>query len=247
VTLPRRKKLVLGLVAAGVLVLCGALLSVQDRLRETWYLWKFDTTEDPASRAQIIERLGRVGGERSFRALCLRVAEECPFFILAWGLWKEPLVPLEPVSEACGEYARAINLTRQKLGRTKAIAIMVDILRTQTVSLRARVYAAQPVVMVLCPGDALPRELKAAIQFPIDPGTPEWVILREAQPDAIGALLSGLESEDVYARAGASFALSLCGPEASMAIPALKQALQDENETVRMDAADALRRIEGQE
>lgn len=77
--LTRRKKLTLLCIgAAGVVVLCSAILALEDWLRERWYLWKLDTTEDPASRAQIIERLGRVGGEPSFRALNLREAEECP-------------------------------------------------------------------------------------------------------------------------------------------------------------------------
>jgi hypothetical protein len=71
--LPRRRKLIaLGIIAAGTLVLCATLVALEDRLWETWYLWKLETTEDPASRAEIIERLGRVGGEHSFRALNLR-------------------------------------------------------------------------------------------------------------------------------------------------------------------------------
>jgi HEAT repeat protein len=133
----------------------------------------------------------------------------------------------------------------ERLGQRRCLALLIEILRDKTADLRARVFVAQSVIIGLCKRDALPQRMKAAVQIP--PGTPEWAILHEGQQDAIQVLVSGLESQDFYSRAGASFALSLCGPEASVAIPALKLALQDENETVRKDAADALRRIEGRE
>src|SRR5262245_54180380 len=106
--LPRRKKVIaLGIIAVGVLVLCTALFALEDRLRETWYLWRLEATEDPASRAEIIERLGRVGGERSFRALCEKEANECPFVFWTRGLptfrGESPVAPLARIPEACTE------------------------------------------------------------------------------------------------------------------------------------------------
>jgi hypothetical protein len=236
-SLTHRKKLTLFcIIAAGVLVLCAALFVLEDRLWERWYLWKLDTTEDPASRAQIIARLGRVGGESSFRALCENVARECPFFMMSRGFGSDLLVPLDTPSEACWEYSAAVALIRERLGKTKSLALILDIVRRKTADSRARVCCAQWVIIALCEKDALPEALKSAV--PPLPGTPEWLTLREGQKDAIEACVSGLESQDAHSRAGASFALSLCGPEASVAIPALRRALEDENRRLKQMVAD---------
>lgn len=78
---------------------------------------------------------------------------------------------------------------------------------------------------------------------------------RDAVPALIGALRTsfpgrGLEGPQRYhadARAVAAEALGRIGPPAQMAVPALKDALQDEAESVRTAAAEALKQVGGKQ
>lgn len=75
------------------------------------------------------------------------------------------------------------------------------------------------------------------------------VILDRMGPDTVPAIaaLLGDKSQDWYPRWGATVALEMMGPKAKTALPALQQALNDENEDidVRVGAARAIASIQG--
>jgi serine/threonine protein kinase len=64
-------------------------------------------------------------------------------------------------------------------------------------------------------------------------------------PTAIPVLLSGLQNADKQVRLQAAIGLGEIGEAASAAVPALRRALKDDDESVRLAAEKALRRIAG--
>ena len=84
----------------------------------------------------------------------------------------------------------------------------------------------------------------------------EWLVRRAAarvlgnigpEEGVVVALIEALEDENVQVRGGAAIALREIGPEAVEAVPALVQALGDEESFVRARVAGALEAITGQD
>jgi hypothetical protein len=67
------------------------------------------------------------------------------------------------------------------------------------------------------------------------------------EASAVGPIEELLLDKSTYIREAAAFALGGFGPQAAQAEPSLKKLLQDENAEVRAAAAEALRRIRGEE
>ncbi|MCB0061402.1 MAG: HEAT repeat domain-containing protein [Caldilineaceae bacterium] len=64
---------------------------------------------------------------------------------------------------------------------------------------------------------------------------------------AVEALCNGLRDGDGQVRFTSALSLTRLGPESAVAVPALQQALHDENRYVRANAVDALKRIDTDE
>jgi HEAT repeat protein len=65
--------------------------------------------------------------------------------------------------------------------------------------------------------------------------------------EVVPYLIDLLKDDTWEMRRGSAWMLGKLGPEARDAIPALTEALKDENEVVRQKAAEALKKIEGEE
>jgi HEAT repeat protein len=63
--------------------------------------------------------------------------------------------------------------------------------------------------------------------------------------ECLKPLLQGLKLSDPRVRSEAAQALALLGPAAKAAVPALRESVHDEDETVRTSVADALQKIDG--
>lgn len=68
-----------------------------------------------------------------------------------------------------------------------------------------------------------------------------------AERATVDALCKGLQDSDGQVRFTSALSLTRLGPVAAAAVPALQQALQDENRYVRANAVDALKRIDSDE
>jgi HEAT repeat protein len=85
-------------------------------------------------------------------------------------------------------------------------------------------------------------------RFPVNRGVQLWSVSIDALvrigPPVVPPLISRLKMADYATRLDAAFTLSLLGPVATNATPALIEALDDENDLVRTTAATALARIQ---
>ena len=120
-----------------------------------------------------------------------------------------------------------------RVGRTRAQAAGLATMRSAKEDLRLRLYLAQLIVVVS------PESL-AASAF----ASPR--MKDEGRSTALMVFIEALGSSDELCRAGAAYALSLCGPEACDAIPLLESAATDSSSRVRLAAKAALEKIQVQ-
>jgi hypothetical protein len=252
----RGKVVAFTLTALGFLVLLFTVFLFKDRLVEEYWLWSLKTGDETERRAAIA-KLGDVGMEKSLLRLTeiLTQGTPCPIIQRSFRFLESGAVIFSPgvrppgmeEIQTFGTASSAVNKIGERLGRERVIRASRNALQNRDLSLRARVFLAQELIIGSTPPAELPEPMKNHRQKAIaDDPQADWTTFSSARPAAIDALVPALDSADEVCRAGAAFALSLCGPEAKAAVPALERAMADPVPDVSEAAAEALRKIRGE-
>lgn len=245
----RRVAAVLG---AGAIVLAVSLgLILKDRIAERYWL-RLLATGSESEKLVAIGKLGEIGGPESRLRLhedrLRRLGPEAPDYLLP-GLpgFARPRDATDFKRQQLPGTSEAIRKIAERFGWRRHFARAVAILDDGTFDLASRLVVAQTVVMVATdPVDrpeAFDRTWPGGAEGPPD-GQERIARARQAKERAIPVLVEAIRSDDPIYRKAAAYSLSFCGPEATMARPALEEAIAaDEDEETRRYARLALQSI----
>jgi hypothetical protein len=237
-------------VVAVVLIL-ASVIALKDSILEQWYLYRLEWGDEEDKR-QAVKRLEAVGGQKAILKLRECDIQATPCLILRRGLPGQGGTAVDPELQIADsrstlgtEIHGAVHKIRARIGWETDRAAIVRYMKDCTADARTRVWFAGLWILAVTPDDIFPGPLKECRYDHPMRGTPQYQRYLAEKPDAIAACIDALSSSDRYARGGAAFALSLCGPEASAALPFLKKSINDADAFVSKAAADALDRIPG--
>jgi hypothetical protein len=246
--LRRGKPIAILTAACAILTLGAGGLAFRRPVLERYYLYRLARAPDE-EKAAIVERLGEVGSEESLLKISQLSLESFPASVLRWLYLTHSretvaMTGMALTAAHVPELDRACTLAgreiRERLGTQRLSTMYRRAFERGDLAPRQRVLLAQMILIGSSLVTDLPEPLKAMRE---DTRMPDRSVFLPARPVAIEACIASLSSEDELCRAGAAFGLSLCGPEAKPAIPALEKAAGDPVNDVRESAAEALRRI----
>ena len=230
------RAIALSTVALGVVVLVAAGIVSKDRILEKWYLYQLDTG-GPEAKEQALEILARVGSEESY----LRMIEYVRGDVPVTGN-PSPLATRKMLG--CLKAVQEIGI---RIGNSRKRAAMLWYMKDPRAQERTRVAFAGTVIRTVTPREVLLSRGPPVLFWEPPPSDQEVREFTKAKPAAIEVLTQALASEDRLCQREAAFRLSLCGPEAAAAVPALKAVLGDTDELVSKPAAEALKKIQGKQ
>jgi hypothetical protein len=243
----------LSLLACVSIIIVGLLVFLlKDRVFEEWYLRQFRDSSHGKYKQQALHELEMFGAEKSVIEISEYAVTVIPQVIFRYGfpgVEGNPEDPNDPpLMDWAPECMDVIQRIRDRIGVVRARSACVEYMKLPTSNIRTKVWFAQLTILLVTAHDDLPEMMRQPERTKVLlPWTPEFSQMSRFKPLAIAICAHALSTDDRYARAGAAFGLSLCGPEAKAAVSALNEAQRDSDPYVAKGAKEALRRIGGEQ